>query len=259
MNNDFQENDPILHMLKDDHTIFEAIMKDEPNKIYEILDGIQAPYRKSLIEMLENIDEKYHEHISDEEIEEINVLLFDEQNQDKFLTVDAFHQIASFLKKEKYGLSPADIQAFEILDNKHRSDISNFLNTVTTHNDETPLIHACVWGKLKAAEIIKNEGADMPANLLRKAIQWSSLETVNWVLDNNGGIVTLGDIETAKNGLKKDVFRKVEGVYKRTHPEYKTSDETSVLEEKKERCPQGTSRIGRRASIPGKPRSRDGR
>lgn len=223
MESDFHSAGHSFSLPEDDNEIFEAILQEDSSKtasaVYNVLDKIQAPFRERLINWLEEVDEKYGENISDEQIEKIDALLFNEKGQEKFITAQGFEDIAAFVKNKNHALSDKDIAVFDNLNMAYRSKVKNFLNATLDINNETPLIYACVWGALEAAEILKQEGADIPNNLLQKTIQWSDMQTVDWVLHNNVQI-TLQDIAAAKQCAKDDIAKHLECLYKQKHSDY---------------------------------------
>ncbi len=261
MSIDFQENRQLYNLPPDDNEIFESMHQDDAKDIapaiYKVLDKIQAPFRTQLIKLLEDVDEKYHRRIEEVEIDKMNALLFDEQNQEKFITAKGLDEIAKFIKKEEHHVGSDEIADFDSLNATYRSQIKNFLNTTTSTNHETPLIHACVWGKIEAADILVKEGADIPNNILQKTIMWSGIEMVNWVLDN-GVEITPQNIIKAKECGKEEIAQKLEEVYKKAHPDCKDVFEIPKPIKFKEYTPLGTSRIGK-SRIKRFPDSREGR
>lgn len=261
MSRNLQENQQPYCLPKDDNEIFESMHQDDSKDIvpavYKVLDKIQLPYRAQLIAFLEDIDAKYGQYISDEEIDKIDALLFDDKGQENFITAKGFNDIAKFVKKQEHKLNAQDIADFDALNAAYRLKVKIFLNTTIDSNKETPLIHACVWGVVEAAEVLKQEGADMPDNILKKAIGWSGIETVNWAL-RNGAKITPQDIILAKEYRKVDIADKLEGIYKKEHPDYEGGFETPKPFDFKERTSCGTSRIGKSRLTP-PPHLRDGR
>lgn len=223
-----EEIRPSYTLPPDDNKIFEAILDEDALKcqqaIYNVLGKIQAPIRQTLLTFLENIDQMYGQFISDEEIKQMADIFYDEQGEEKFITAKEFSKMDTFFKNKESLFAKDEYNEYMSLKKNCWEKVSHFLNTTTDINNEIPMVYACVWGRTKAAAILKREGAQMPDYLLQKAIQWSDAQTVNWIL-NNGGNITPNDISTAKKYGKEDIFLKLMTTYQKTHPDYEFSED----------------------------------
>lgn len=200
----------------DDPRIFETIMEDDPQKIYQELHAVQAPVRAKIISFLEDIDQKYGAHIGDDEIAKVDEVLFTSEDEEKYLNAQAFEIIGAFLNKRDHGIAKADKKTFENLAQESKRIVSSFLNQAKSVNNEPPLLHALIWSKFKVADVLREEGAVLTDEMIKKNIIWSmdKNRSIKWLIDA-GSRVTDGDIQKAREYERHEIVEILKTAYDR--------------------------------------------
>lgn len=196
--------------------IFETIMQDDVQKIYQQLSTVQAPVRAKVIAFLEGIDEKYGTHIGDAEIAKVDAVLFTPDGREKYLDTQAFIIIDIFLNKKSHGIAQADKEAFETLVLESKKAVSSFLNQTKSVNNEPPLLHALIWCKFDVADVLRKEGAELTEEMIGKNIIWSMDKSlsINWLI-NAGVRVTKKDIQKAQDYKNDEIAKVLKAAYVR--------------------------------------------
>lgn len=200
----------------DDPRIFETIMEDDPQKIYQELRAVQAPVRAKIISFLEDIDQKYGAHIGDDEIAKVDEVLFTSEDEEKYLNAQAFEIIGAFLNKKCHGIAKADKETFENLTQESKRIVSSFLNQTKSVNNEPPLLHALIWCKFKVADVLRKEGAALTDEMIKKNIIWSmdKNRSIKWLIDA-GSRVTDEDIQKAREYERYEIVEILKTAYDR--------------------------------------------